>query len=103
MSYLQPYEVSCREFPRLSVFADAWLLQLDLLASKVLEIGKSQLKNAISSADEGGAPGFNSLSVVKHAAVAVKWIQQALSVVERVGDNGTLGVSKLKVWRLDLL
>ncbi|KAG8964727.1 hypothetical protein FRC03_001406 [Tulasnella sp. 419] len=66
--------------------------EVELIASKVLDIGTSILRSAtIDHQNQDGT------IAAQRALVAVNWIQKALWLSERVGDKDTLGVNQLKV------
>jgi hypothetical protein len=64
-------------------------LQRELLAAKLLEIGKSVLK-----ANSGEANGTGD--GVK-AQDAVRWMQKAYNMIEQLDDSATPGMVELKV------
>ena len=63
--------------------------QRELLASKVLEIGRSLLN--------GGAPQDGEKKVDARAEEAVRWLQKAFSLAEHLDDTLTAGAAELKV------
>jgi Meiosis protein SPO22/ZIP4 like len=63
-------------------------LQRELLASKVLEIGRSLLT---------GCGRDNGKKIDTRAEEAVSWLQKAFSLAERLDDTLTAGATELKV------
>ncbi|EGN94196.1 hypothetical protein SERLA73DRAFT_115156 [Serpula lacrymans var. lacrymans S7.3] len=62
----------------------------EMLASKLLEIGKSFLRNSYQS-----STGVRDIAV--KALDAVRWMQKAFSVVEPMDSSATAGIAELKV------
>lgn len=63
------------------------------LAAKILEIGKGIMKST-SRTSERDASGITD---AKRAVDAVKWIQKAFALVEKMEDTATPGIPDLKV------
>ena len=74
----------CARCPEVSPFSH----QRELLASKVLQIGRSLLTG-------GGGVGERKIDV--RAEEAVRWLQKAFSLAEHLDDTLTAGAAELKV------
>jgi hypothetical protein len=68
--------------------------QRELLASKILEIGKSALKHSIrqgnSAIEKNGVRNLD----------AVRWLQKAFAMTEQLDDSATPSIAELKVWNI---
>jgi hypothetical protein len=71
-------------YPEVSPF----LHQRELLASKVLEIGRSHLNDGARDRDK---------NTDARAEEAVRWLQKAFSLAEHLDDTLTAGAVELKV------
>jgi hypothetical protein len=87
LAQLPPGDVS--ELLLASRSLSKWYVQRELLAVKLLEIGKSILR-----ANPGEA---NSTGDGVHAQDAVQWMQKAYNMIEQLGDSETAGMAELKV------
>lgn len=63
------------------------------MASRILGIGKEILKTSSRVSADGLVPPADA----KRAQDAVKWIQRAFSLIEKMEDTDTAGVVDLKV------
>jgi hypothetical protein len=72
------------------------LCQREQLASKILEIGKCIARQQ-TPADKQNI--LSDVAKGKRAQSAVKWIQKALALVEKVPDGETPGICELKARR----
>ncbi|THH10579.1 hypothetical protein EW145_g1240 [Phellinidium pouzarii] len=64
----------------------------ELLAARMLEIGKSILK----ASSRGSGDGAAALADSRRAQDAVRWIQKAFTLVEKMEDTETPGMAELK-------
>ncbi|EJD04521.1 uncharacterized protein FOMMEDRAFT_146421 [Fomitiporia mediterranea MF3/22] len=74
---------------RLSLVA---ITDRELLASKIMEIGKSILRASARVQGESSA----GLVDAKRALDAIKWLQKAFTLVEKMEDSESAGVSEVK-------
>lgn len=68
------------------------ILQLHLIAAKVLDIGKAILRGHQNEKEnyENGTKAVDAL----------KWIQIAFTLVEKTEDEAALGTNELKVYKI---
>ena len=70
-----------------------FFFQRELLAGKILEIGKSILKSSARTSNDPTA----GVVEAKRALDAVRWIQKAFALVDKMEDEESSGIAELKV------